>query len=51
MGQNDNTKQKTYFEVVLRQKIEVKTMMKNMPQEFQDLHWDDSYDAYYDSSR
>jgi len=35
----------------LLQKIKTKEELKKTSQKFQDLHWDDSYEVYYDSSK
>lgn len=36
---------------VLFAEIEKKKKMKEKSHEFQDLHWDDVYSVYYDSSK
>lgn len=33
------------------EKIKTKEELKKKSQQFQDLHWDDSYEVYYDSSK
>ena len=32
-------------------KIKIKEELYHASQQFQDLHWDDSYEVYYDSSK
>lgn len=41
---------KTHFKQVLLNRIEKKNVLLEMHQQFQDLHWDDVYNVYYDSS-
>ena len=41
----------THFEKVLLAKIEKKIKYQIGSLEFQDLHWDDTYSVYYDSSK
>ncbi len=40
----------TYFQQRLINRIEKKNVLLEMHQQFQDLHWDDVYNVYYDSS-
>lgn len=41
---------KTFFQQKLINRIEKKNVLLEMHQQFQDLHWDDVYNVYYDSS-
>ena len=45
--ENNNISQ---FKKKLLKKIEEKKNKKKLSEEFQDVHWDDVYDVYYDSS-
>ena len=40
----------THFKQMLLNRIEKKNVLLGMHQQFQDLHWDDVYNVYYDSS-
>jgi|GEM_PF-6595563 len=40
----------TYFQQRLINRIEKKNVLLEMHQQFQDLHWDDVYNIYYDST-
>lgn len=39
------------FTRILIEKIKIKEELHNASQQFQDLHWDDAYSVYYDSSK
>lgn len=41
----------TKFKHRLLDKIKEKKQKQEMSQQFQDLHWDDAYEVYYDSSK
>lgn len=49
METNEEKKAMSYFKRKLFEKIEETLKRKRNCEEFQDVHWDDVYDVYYDS--
>lgn len=48
---NKNKKEEpSFFVQKFLKKIEEKKTLKRLSDEFQDAHWNDVYDVYYDSS-
>ena len=47
---NNQKKETSRFVQKLLGKIEEKKVRQKISEEFQDVHWDDVYDVYYDSS-